>query len=205
LNFDGEYVDYCDFVIKGDHGLAHEMFLSQTTYTTADTSLKVQILGHEKGGMVGWYEGWSLYAVEGDTRTLVGRCAPIEISYESPLPAENEFVLLDIGQSISNVTDGAYKTLSAGDYELVFGKGDQSHRMPFTVVDVADVRLEAMFPDFRIGLYNSVYLYDRPDEFVVDLDNDDPGPPEHITDESLPATRTITVDGQELTLTYWYT
>jgi hypothetical protein len=54
-------------------------------------------------------------------------------------------------------------------------------------------------------LYNSVYLYDRPDEFVVDLDNDDPGPPEHITDESLPATRTITVDGQELTLTYWYT
>ena len=205
LNHNEEYIDYCDFVIKGDHGLAHEMFLSKTTYTTADTSLKVQILGHEKGGMVVWYEGWSLYAVEGDTRTLVGRCAPIEIAYESPFPAENEFVLLDIGQSISNVTDGKYKTLSAGDYELVFGNGDQSHRMPFTVVDAADVRLEAMFPDFRIGVYDSVYLYDRPDEFVVDLGNNDPGPPEHITDASLPATRTITVDGQELTLTYWYT
>ena len=88
-----------------------------------------------------WYEGWSLYAVEGDTRTLVGRCAPIEISYESPLPAENEFVLLDIGQSISNVTDGTYKTLSAGDYELVFGNGDQSHRMPFTVVEDPDKQL----------------------------------------------------------------
>lgn len=205
LNDGGEYVDYCDFVIKGDHGLAHEMFLSKTTYTTVDTSLKVQILGHKKGSRVTWYEGWSLYAVDGDTRALVGSCAPIEIAYESLEPAPDEFVLLDIGQSIRNVTNGKYETLAAGNYELVFGYGEQAHRMPFTVVDVADVRLEAMFPDFRIGLYNSVYLYDRPDEFVVDLDNDDPGPPEHITDESLPATRTITVDGQELTLTYWYT
>lgn len=205
LNWDEEYVDYCDFVITGDHGFEHEMFLSQTTYTTVDTSLDVQILGHKKGNRVTWYEGWSLYAVDGDTRALVGSCAPIEIAYESLEPAPDEFMLLDIGQSIRNVTNGKYETLAAGNYELVFGYGEQAHRMPFTVVDVADVRLEAMFPDFRIGLYNSVYLYDRPDEFVVDLDNDDPGPPEHITDESLPATRTITVDGQELTLTYWYT
>ena len=205
LNFEGEYVDYCDFVITGDHGFEHEMFLSQTTYTTVDTSLDVQILGHKKGNRVTWYEGWSLYAVDGDTRALVGSCAPIEIAYESLEPAPDEFMLLDIGQSIRNVTNGKYETLAAGNYELVFGYGEQAHRMPFTVVDVADVRLEAMFPDFRIGLYNSVYLYDRPDEFVVDLDNDDPGLPEHITDESLPATRTITVDGQELTLTYWYT
>ena len=141
LNWDEEYIDYCDFVITGDHGFEHEMFLSQTTYTTVDTSLDVQILGHEKGGMVWWYEGWSLYAVEGDTRTLVGRCAPIEIAYESPFPAENEFVLLDIGQSISNVTDGKYKTLSAGDYELVFGNGDHAHRMPFTVVEDPDKQL----------------------------------------------------------------
>ena len=205
LNWDEEYVDYCDFVITGDHGFGHEMFLSQTTYTTVDTSLDVQILGHKKGNRVTWYEGWSLYAVDGDTRALVGSCAPIEIAYESLEPAPDEFMLLDIGQSIRNVTNGKYETLAAGNYELVFGYGEQAHRMPFTVVDAADVRLEAMFPDFRIGLYNSVYLYDRPDEFVVDLDNDDPGLPEHITDESLPATRTITVDGQELTLTYWYT
>ena len=151
LNHNDEYIDYCDFVIKGDHGLEHEMFLSKNTYTTTDTELKVQILGHEKGARVTWYEGWSLYAVDGETRTLLGSCSPILIAYESPIPAEDEFVLLDIGQSISNATNGKYETLSVGDYELVFGSGDQAHRMPFTVVEDTREPLTTDDPDKTVA------------------------------------------------------
>ena len=151
LNWNEEYIDYCDFVIKGNHGWGHEMFLSQTTYTTADTSLKVQILGLQKGSCVSWYEGWSLYAVEGDTRTLVGSCRPIEIAYESLKPAPDEFVLLDMGESISIVTNGRYKTLSAGNYELMFGYGEKAHRMPFTVVEAVQDPLTTDDPDKTVA------------------------------------------------------
>ncbi len=147
LNHDEEYIDYCDFVIKGDHSMPHEMFLSGTVYTTESTVLSVQLLGHEKGQATGWHEGWSLYAVNGDQRELLGSCRPIEIAYESLEPAPDEFVLLDIGQSISHVTNGKYKTLPAGMYELVYSDGSSQHRMPFTVVDDPNPPLTTDDPD----------------------------------------------------------
>lgn len=151
LNHDGEYIDYCDFVIKGDHGMNHEMFLTKTVYTTTDTDLDMQILGHQKGASVSWHEGWSLYALNGDQRELLGSCRPIDIAYETPEPAPDEFVLVDIGKSIRNVTGGKYTSLPAGEYELVYGSGDSRHRMPFTVVEDPNPPLTTDDPDKTVA------------------------------------------------------
>ena len=202
LNYNEEYIDYCDFAIKGEGNRSWDLVMTATTVTTADTHLPLQFFSYVKGQPLHRGDAWSIYRIEDGQRILMGGEAT-EIGLEGRPVEPDEFAVENVNLSISYATGGKHKALPAGSYELIYTA--ENIALPFTVVDAADVRLEAMFPDFRIGLYDSVYLYDRPDEFVVDLDNDDPGPPEHITDESLPATRTITVDGQELTLTYRYT
>lgn len=202
LNFDGEYVDYCDFVITGDHGRSFEMFLNETAITTLHTALSAKIIPHEKGVSFGGGNQWALYRVEGENRTLIGSRSTEE-AFEPPEVAPDEFCVVSRFAGFLDLT--GEKNLPAGRYELVYDPNGHAVILPFTVEEDLAASFEVAFPGFRISLPENAYLYDKPNGLVINRGIEDPGPPEHITDESLPATRTITVDGKEYTLTYWYT
>ena len=139
LNFDGEYVDYCDFVIKGDHGRAFELFVRDTV-TTADPLISVQFISHRMGQPFGRGEKWDLYRIEDGRRTRMGGIA-IESALEGLPVAPDEFAVDNDGVRISEVTNGQYQTLPAGDYELVFSPDSHSVTLPFTVVEDPDKQL----------------------------------------------------------------
>ena len=202
LNDGGEYIDYCDFLITGDHGRAFEMFLNETAITTLHTALSAKIIPHEKGVPFGGGNQWALYRVEGEERTLIGSRSTEE-AFEPPEVAPDEFCVVSRFAGIMDLTGD--KNLPAGRYELVYDPNGHAVTLPFTVAESPTVSFETAFPGFRISLPENAYLYDKPNGLVTNRGIEDPGPPEHITDESLPATRTITVDGKEYTLTYWYT
>jgi len=202
LNDGGEYIDYCDFVITGDHGRSFEMFLNETAITTLHTSLSAKIIPHEKGVSFGGGNQWALYRVEGEARTRIGSRSTEE-AFEPPEVAPDEFCVVSRFASFLDLTGD--KNLPAGRYELVYDPNGHAVILPFTVAESPTVSFETAFPGFRISLPENAYLHDKPNGLVTNRGLEDPGPPEHITDESLPATRTLTVDGQELTLTYWYT
>jgi hypothetical protein len=202
LNDGGEYIDYCDFLITGDHGRAFEMFLDETAITTLHTALSAKIIPHEKGVPFGGGNQWALYRVEGEERTLIGSRSTEE-AFEPPEVAPDEFCVVSRFAGIMDLTGD--KNLPAGRYELVYDPNGHAVTLPFAVAEIPTVSFETAFPGFRISLPENAYLYDKPNGLVTNRGIEDPGPPEHITDGSLPATRTLTVDGQELTLTYWYT
>ena len=202
LNYNNQYVDYCDFLITGDHGRSFEMFLNETAITTLHTALSAKIIPHEKGVPFGGGNQWALYRVEGEERTMIGSRSTEE-AFEPPEVAPDEFCVVSRFAGIMDLTGD--KNLPAGRYELVYDPNGHAVILPFTVAEIPTASFETAFPGFRISLPENAYLYDKPNGLVIDRGTDDPGPPEHITDESLPATRTITVDGQELTLTYRYT
>ena len=202
LNDGGEYIDYCDFLITGDHGRAFEMFLNETAITTLHTALSAKIIPHEKGVPFGGGNQWALYRVEGEERTLIGSRSTEE-AFEPPEVAPDEFCVVSRFAGIMDLTGD--KNLPAGRYELVYDPNGHAVILPFTVAEIPAASFEVAYPGFRISLPENVYLYDKPNGLVTNRGLEDPGPPEHITDESLPATRTLTVDGQELTLTYRYT
>ena len=202
LNDGGAYIDYCDFLITGDHGRAFEMFLNETAITTLHTALSAKIIPHEKGVPFGGGNQWALYRVEGEERTLIGSRSTEE-AFEPPEVAPDEFCVVSRFAGIMDLTGD--KNLPAGRYELVYDPNGHAVTLPFAVAESPTVSFETAFPGFRISLPENAYLYDKPNGLVTNRGTEDPGPPEHITDESLPATRTITVDGQELTLTYRYT
>lgn len=139
LNFDGEYVDYCDFVIKGDHGRSFELFV-QDTVTTADPLISVQFISHRMGQPFGRGEKWDLYRIEDGRRIRMGGIA-IESALEGLPVAPDEFAVDNDGVRISEVTNGQYQTLPAGDYELVFSPDSHSVTLPFTVVEDPDKQL----------------------------------------------------------------
>ena len=139
LNWDEEYVDYCDFVIKGDHGRAFELFVRDTV-TTADPLISVQFISHRMGQPFGRGEKWDLYRIEDGRRTRMGGIA-IESALEGLPVAPDEFAVDNDGVRISEVTNGQYQTLPAGDYELVFSPDSHSVTLPFTVVEDPDKQL----------------------------------------------------------------
>ena len=202
LNDGGEYIDYCDFLITGDHDRSFEMFLNETAITTLHTALSAKIIPHEKGVPFGGGNQWALYRVEGEERTLIGSRSTEE-AFEPPEVAPDEFCVVSRFAGIMDLTGD--KNLPAGRYELVYDPNGHAVTLPFAVAESPTVSFETAFPGFRISLPENAYLHDKPNGLVINRGIEDPGPPEHITDESLPATRTLTVDGQELTLTYRYT
>ena len=202
LNHNNQYVDYCDFVITGDHGRSFEMFLNETAITTLHTALSAKIIPHEKGVSFGGGNQWALYRVEGQERTLIGSRSTEE-AFEPPEVAPDEFCVVSRFASFRDLT--GEKNLPAGRYELVYDPNGHAVTLPFTVTESPTVSFETAFPGFRISLPENAYLHDKPNGLVTNRGLEDPGPPDLITDESLPATRTLTVDGQELTLTYLYT
>lgn len=133
LNDGGEYVDYCDFVIKGDHGRSFELFVRDTV-TTADPLISVQFISHRMGQPFGRGEKWDLYRIEDGRRTRMGGIA-IESALEGLPVAPDEFAVDNDGVRISEVTNGQYQTLPAGDYELVFTPDGQAATVSFTVVE----------------------------------------------------------------------
>ena len=139
LNHNEEYVDYCDFVIKGDHGRSFELFVRDTV-TTADPLISVQFISHRMGQPFGRGEKWDLYRIEDGRRTRMGGIA-IESALEGLPVAPDEFAVDNDGVRISEVTNGQYQTLPAGDYELVFSPDSHSVTLPFTVVDDPDKQL----------------------------------------------------------------
>ena len=139
LNFDGEYVDYCDFVITGDHGRSYELFVRDTV-TTADPLISVQFISHRMGQPFGRGEKWDLYRIEDGRRTRMGGIA-IESALEGLPVAPDEFAVDNDGVRISEVTNGQYQTLPAGDYELVFSPDSYAVTLPFTVVEDPDKQL----------------------------------------------------------------
>ena len=139
LNDGGEYIDYCDFVIKGDHGRSFELFVRDTV-TTADPLISVQFISHRMGQPFGRGEKWDLYRIEDGRRTRMGGIA-IESALEGLPVAPDEFAVDNDGVRISEVTNGRYQTLPAGDYELVFSPDSHSVTLPFTVVDDPDKQL----------------------------------------------------------------
>ena len=139
LNFEGGYVDYCDFVIKGDHGRSFELFVRDAV-TTADPLISVQFISHRMGQPFGRGEKWDLYRIEDGRRTRMGGIA-IESALEGLPVAPDEFAVDNDGVRISEVTNGQYQTLPAGDYELVFSPDSHSVTLPFTVVEDPDKQL----------------------------------------------------------------
>ena len=139
LNYNEEYVDYCDFAIKGDHGRSFELFVRDTV-TTADPLISVQFISHRMGQPFGRGEKWDLYRIEDGRRTRMGGIA-IESALEGLPVAPDEFAVDNDGVRISEVTNGRYQTLPAGDYELVFSPDSHSVTLPFTVVEDPDKQL----------------------------------------------------------------
>ena len=139
LNYNEEYVDYCDFAIKGDHGRSFELFVRDTV-TTADPLISVQFISHRMGQPFGRGEKWDLYRIEDGRRTRMGGIA-IESALEGLPVAPDEFAVDNDGVRISEVTNGQYQTLPAGDYELVFSPDSHSVTLPFTVVEDPDKQL----------------------------------------------------------------
>ena len=139
LNWDEEYVDYCDFVITGDHGRSFELFLSDTV-TTAVPHISVQFISHRMGQPFGRGEKWDLYRIEDGKRTLVGGIA-IESALEGRPVDPDKFAVDNDGVRISELTNGKYQTLPVGDYELVFSPDSYAVTLPFTVVEDPDKQL----------------------------------------------------------------
>ena len=139
LNHNEEYVDYCDFVIKGDHGRSFELFVRDTV-TTADPLISVQFISHRMGQPFGRGEKWDLYRIEDGRRTRMGGIA-IESALEGLPVAPDEFAVDNDGVRISEVTNGRYQTLPVGDYELVFSPDSHSVTLPFTVVEDPDKQI----------------------------------------------------------------
>ena len=139
LNWDEEYIDYCDFVITGDHGRSYELFVRDTV-TTADPHVSVQFISHRKGQPFGRGEKWDLYRIEDGKRTLMGGIA-IESALEGRPVAPEEFAVDNDGVRISELTNGKYQTLPVGDYELVFSPDSYAVTLPFTVVEDPDKQL----------------------------------------------------------------
>ena len=139
LNWDEEYVDYCDFVITGDHGRSFELFLSDTV-TTAVPHISVQFISHRMGQPFGRGEKWDLYRIEDGKRTLMGGIA-IESALEGRPVDPDKFAVDNDGVRISELTNGKYQTLPVGDYELVFSPDSYAVALPFTVVEDPDKQL----------------------------------------------------------------
>ena len=139
LNWDEEYVDYCDFVIKGDHGRSYELFVRDTV-TTAVPHISVQFISHRMGQPFGRGEKWDLYRIEDGKRTRMGGIA-IESALEGRPVAPDEFAVDNDGVRISELTNGQYQTLPVGDYELVFSPDSYAVTLPFTVVEDPDKQL----------------------------------------------------------------
>lgn len=132
LNYDNEYVDYCDFAIKGEGNRSWDLVMTKTTITTADTRLPLQFFAYVKGQPLGRGDAWSVYRIEDGKRVLMGSEAT-EIGLEGAEVAPDEFTVEDLNLSISYATGGSHKTLPAGSYELVYTAA--SITLPFTVVE----------------------------------------------------------------------
>ena len=85
-------------------------------------------------------EKWDLYRIEDGRRTRMGGIA-IESALEGLPVAPDEFAVDNDVVRISEVTNGQYQTLPAGDYELVFSPDSHSVTLPFTVVEDPDKQL----------------------------------------------------------------
>ena len=167
-------------------------------------SITVVMTGRVKGKTITAMGGWHLERLtpEGAVAETVYYTEEVTISAK---PGRDEYA------TISKTLYGSYTGggFPAGTYRLHATKFDGEKYVSvayctFTVGN-PDADFEMAFPGFRVSLPEIAYLYDKPNGLVISRDTEDPGPPELITDESLPATRTLTVDGQELTLTYRYT
>lgn len=123
LNHNEEYIDYCDFVIQpGDSGLSFRLSMEQVRYTEEDTKLAILFEAYEPGRPISRGDCWTLYRMEGGERIHMGSQAA-EYALEGAEIAPDEYAVEHYRPSVSLVTGGKYKTLPAGQYELVFEAG----------------------------------------------------------------------------------
>ena len=138
LNYNEEYIDYCDFAIKGEGNRSWDLVMTATTLTTADTRLPLQFFSYVKGQPLHRGDAWSIYRIEDGLRILMGGEAT-EIGLEGRPVVPDEFAVENVNLSISYATGGKHKTLPAGSYELVFeaGGATSSVSLYFEVTAVA--------------------------------------------------------------------
>ena len=149
LNYNEEYIDYCDFVIKGEGNRSWDLVMTATTLTTADTSLPLQFFSYVKGQPLHRGDAWSIYRIEDGQRILMGGEAT-EIGLEGRPVEPDEFAVENVNLSISYATGGKHKTLPAGQYELVFEAGGAASSVSL-YFEVTAVALTTDDPDKTVA------------------------------------------------------
>jgi hypothetical protein len=149
LNHNEEYVDYCDFVIKGEGNRSWDLVMTATTLTTADTRLPLQFFSYVKGQPLHRGDAWSIYRIEDGQRILMGGEAT-EIGLEGRPVEPDEFAVENVNLSISYATGGKHKTLPAGQYELVFEAGGAASSVSL-YFEVTAVALTTDDPDKTVA------------------------------------------------------
>ena len=149
LNYNEEYIDYCDFAIKGEGNRSWDLVMTATTLTTADTSLPLQFFSYVKGQPLHRGDAWSIYRIEDGQRILMGGEAT-EIGLEGRPVEPDEFAVENVNLSISYATGGKHKTLPAGSYELVFKAGGAASSVSL-YFEVTAVALTTDDPDKTVA------------------------------------------------------
>ncbi len=123
LNHDGEYIDYCDFVIQPDErNLPFSVSMERVLYTEADTELAILFEAYQPGRPISRGDCWSLWRVEDGKRIPMGS-QTAEYAIEGAEVAPDEYAVEHFRPTVSLVTGGKHKTLPAGQYELIFDPG----------------------------------------------------------------------------------
>ena len=150
LNHNEEYIDYCDFVIQpGDSGLSFRLSMEQVRYTEEDTKLAILFEAYEPGRPISRGDCWTLYRMEGGERIYMGSQAA-EYALEGAEIAPDEYAVEHYRPSVSLVTGGKYKTLPAGQYELVFEAGGAASSVSL-YFEVTAVALTTDDPDKTVA------------------------------------------------------
>ena len=184
-------------------GADFTLSMEQESYDEGVNRITVIMTGKTPGESISMLHGWHLERLTEEGAEVV-EIYYTEEAIESGKPDKDGFA------TIKKAIHMDQTPLTAGTYRLHATKHDGEKYVSvawceFTVGESTASCFELSFPGLRISLPEDAYLYDKPNDLVINRGIEDPGPPEHIIDESLPTTRTLTVDGQELTLTYWYT
>ena len=184
-------------------GADYTLSMEQGSYDEGADRITVIMTGKTPGEAISMRNGWHLERLTEEGAEIV-HIYYTEEAIEAFRPDKDGYATIKKTIHIDRTP------LTAGTYRLHATRHDGEKYVSvawceFTVGESTASSFELSFPGFRISLPEDAYLYDKPNDLVINRGIEDPGSPEHITDESLPTTRTLTVDGKEYTLTYWYT